>query len=224
MPFSSVSRRSPPLVLHIVPLADVPPQPWRNGGGSTQELLTWPSPTAWLVRVSVARIEQHGPFSAFPDIERWFTVIHGAGVRLQFADAEILLGAESDPLQFDGAAPPGCALLDGATQDLNLMVRADLGHGVMHRAAAGASWTSAASFRAIYTAASATLRRDERSDHLLPADSLAWSDEASGQRWMLADGNDALAVRAWWLEFTPRTGNPGMPDGNAASVGKGLRQ
>jgi hypothetical protein len=28
---------------HTVHLADVPPSPWKNGGGTTRELLAWPS-------------------------------------------------------------------------------------------------------------------------------------------------------------------------------------
>ena len=69
----------------IVHIDDVRAQPWKNGGGLTRELLAWPSRDAWSVRVSVADIERDGPFSPFPGVERWFTVLEGAGVVLDFA-------------------------------------------------------------------------------------------------------------------------------------------
>ncbi len=211
-------------MLHIVALADVPSQPWRNGGGSTQELLTWPAPVDWLVRISVARIEQHGPFSAFPGIQRWFTVIHGAGVRLLFEDTEVVLSAESDPLRFDGAAAPGCELLDDATQDLNLMVRADGGRGTMQRANAVESWVSPAGFRGIYTAGPAALRIDDDIPYILPANSLAWRDDAGAQRWQLVESSVAAPVRAWWIEFTPRAENLETLRLETAPAGPGQRQ
>ena len=49
----------------LIALAATPPQPWRNGGGVTRELLAWPAGGGWQVRVSVAEIEADGPFSPF---------------------------------------------------------------------------------------------------------------------------------------------------------------
>ena len=53
------------MTLHRVRFDDLPPQPWRNGGGVTRALLTWPHADDWAVRVSVADITRDGPFSAF---------------------------------------------------------------------------------------------------------------------------------------------------------------
>jgi hypothetical protein len=52
--------------LEVISVYEVMPQPWRNGGGLTRELWTWPSAEGWWVRVSVADIEKDGPFSTFP--------------------------------------------------------------------------------------------------------------------------------------------------------------
>ena len=41
---------------HLVSLDAATPQPWRNAGGVTRELLTWPGPANWRVRISVADI------------------------------------------------------------------------------------------------------------------------------------------------------------------------
>ena len=72
------------MTLHTIQTDAARTYPWRNGGGVTRELLTWPplSGDDWAVRVSVATIDKDGPFSAFPGIQRWFAVLDGAGVQL----------------------------------------------------------------------------------------------------------------------------------------------
>jgi environmental stress-induced protein Ves len=129
------------------------PQPWRNGAGVTHELLAWaperaagahrfgnPQHTDWAVRVSVADITQDGPFSAFPGIDRCFTVLQGPGVVLTLRGADLRLTPDSEPLAFDGADAPGCRLISGATRDLNLMARQSTGRAWMQRAVAGQAW------------------------------------------------------------------------------------
>jgi uncharacterized protein len=178
-------------VIRTVQLDDVPQQPWRNGGGSTQELLAWPAAADWALRISVARIDANGPFSAYPGIERWFAVVGGEGVVLRFAARRAMLSAGSEPMRFDGAAAPQCDLLDGPTQDLNLMVRSDAGRGGMALVAAGEDWVSTAAVRAVFTAAAATLRVDGSEPLELPGGTLAWSDQAADQIWRLQTGHGA---------------------------------
>ena len=103
------------------------PAPWKNGGGVTRELLRLPAASGddWTLRISVADIDADGPFSPFPGITRWFAVLEGAGVRLDFADRALNVSRGDSPLRFDGAEAPGCTLLDGPTRDLNVMVRSD---------------------------------------------------------------------------------------------------
>ena len=107
------------------------PAPWKNGGGVTRELLRLPAPGKdgskddWTLRISVADIDADGPFSPFPGITRWFAVLEGAGVRLAFPDRALDVRRGDTPLRFDGDDAPGCALLDGPTRDLNVMVRSD---------------------------------------------------------------------------------------------------
>ena len=103
--------------------AAVSPQPWRNGGGQTRELLTWPPGAAWRVRLSVADIQTNGPFSVFEGVQRWFVVLDGAGVRLRTAGQSHHLTPVSPPLRFSGDAATDCWLTDGPTRDLNLMLR-----------------------------------------------------------------------------------------------------
>ncbi len=139
-----------------VRVADTAPQAWRNGGGITRELLAWPAGADWRVRISVAEIGADGPFSAFEGIERWFAVLSGAGVVLGLPGNEHRLTPASAPLRFDGAAAPGCRLIDGATSDLNLMLRAGT-RGVLKRALSDAPWAEGWRWRAAFVADTARL-------------------------------------------------------------------
>jgi uncharacterized protein len=179
--------------VHTVRLADVAAQPWRNGGGTTRELLAWPPAADWVVRVSVARIDRSGPFSAFPGVERWFVVLDGAGVELSWEGHVAQVSPASTPLRFDGAAPPGCRLLGGATEDLNLMLRGC--RGALEPAGPGAPWSQPARWRGVFTTTACTLHAGSRHD--LAAGTLAWSDTADHAAWQLE--GTAAPLRAWWL-------------------------
>jgi environmental stress-induced protein Ves len=122
---------------HIVHVADVAPTPWKNGGGTTRELVAWPNAADWVWRLSVAEVARSGPFSTFDGVQRWFAVLAGAGVRLHLqapGGAQTHdLTATSAPLCFDGAVPTHCDLLNGPTQDFNLMLRRDKATGQVQR-------------------------------------------------------------------------------------------
>lgn len=106
---------------NLVALDAVPPQPWRNGRGLTRELLAWPQPASWRVRMSVADIAASAHFSRFDGIERWFAVVEGDAVVLHSQGSERLLTHADPPLRFDGSVPMYCTLFDGSTRDFNLM-------------------------------------------------------------------------------------------------------
>jgi uncharacterized protein len=107
---------------HQVRLDSAVAMPWRNGGGTTRELLVWPG-ADWSVRVSVAHVAQSGPFSAYPGVNRWFAVLAGEGVKLRVAGSEHRVLPQGEALCFDGGASTVCDLLGGATEDFNLMLR-----------------------------------------------------------------------------------------------------
>ncbi len=108
---------------NLTELETVAPTPWRNGGGTTRELVAWPSAQDWRWRVSVAEVASAGPFSHFPGVQRWLAILRGAGVRLCVDGRALELTPDSAPLAFAGDATVSCALVDGPVQDLNLMVR-----------------------------------------------------------------------------------------------------
>lgn len=108
----------------LIRLRNVAPTPWRNGGGRTRELIAWPDLKDWKLRFSVADIQHDGPFSAYPGVLRDFCVLDGAGVLLHWNDGRSQrLVQGSVPLRFDGGDAPHAQLIDGATRDLNLMLR-----------------------------------------------------------------------------------------------------
>ncbi|MCC7055739.1 MAG: HutD family protein [Gemmatimonadaceae bacterium] len=193
-------------LIHTVQLGDVTPQPWKNGGGSTRELLAWPAADSWLLRVSVAHIGRDGPFSAFPGVDRWFAVLEGAGVALTLGTDQVQLTGESQPLAFDGALAPDCTLTSGDTHDLNLMVLRVRAQGAMTRAVIGVERRAASRIRAVYTQEPAELHSADAAPLALPAGTLAWSSNARGVVWRLEAGDPA--ARAWWIEVQPREETP----------------
>lgn len=69
-------------MIHLTP-AEYRTQPWKNGRGTTTELLHLTDPAGkTLLRLSRASVVEDGPFSLFPGIERNLTVLTGAGFRL----------------------------------------------------------------------------------------------------------------------------------------------
>jgi hypothetical protein len=105
----------------IVSLEQAAPQPWRNGGGVTHELLAWPAAADWRVRMSVADVRAAGPFSRFDGVERWFAVLEGEGVVLRLQGDSHRLTRDSEAFRFGGGTAVDCALLGGPTRDFNLM-------------------------------------------------------------------------------------------------------
>lgn len=198
--------------LHLVHLAEVPPQPWRNGGGVTRELLAWSphGPAAeWALRVSVADIDRDGPFSAFPGIDRHFAVLEGEGVVLGEPGAERLLTVSTAPWSFDGESAPACRLRHGPTRDLNLMVRRAGGRGhLVPITGRGLALAPGPAWRAVYARQALVLRRaGDDAPLALPAHALAWS-ASDGSQWHLAPasaddspppaGAPAGLALAWW--------------------------
>jgi hypothetical protein len=185
--------------MHTVNLADLKPMPWKNGGGFSRDLLAWPNRRDWQLRISVAEVAHSGPFSAYPGVDRWFAVAHGAGVVLHFASGSRRLNEDSPPLHFDGAEAPVCDLVDGTTLDLNLMARHSAQRAEMVRVEPVASWADTASLRGVFTWHDAELRVNGGPALALPACTLAYTTRAQGERWRLHGQN----LRAWWLAFEP---------------------
>lgn len=106
----------------------LPAQPWKNGGGVTQEVACLPENSDlahfdW--RVSIAHIGSSGPFSVFSGIDRVITLLEGPGVRLRSSDGAIdhSLNQPLEPFSFPGEAIVQADLLGAACHDFNVMTR-----------------------------------------------------------------------------------------------------
>jgi environmental stress-induced protein Ves len=182
----------------LIPLDGATPQRWRNGGGTTRELLAWPTVHSWRIRVSVADVDSDGPFSTFAGVERWFAVLDGNGVELAVDSGRHRLTAAGAPLRFSGEAATTCRLLDGPTRDLNLMLRGM--RGGMFAASAGQPWRSRAAQCGLFAAVPGRCLGEE--SIAVPAHCLLWFDRAPAELRFAPD--DVDVVRAgWWLAATP---------------------
>jgi environmental stress-induced protein Ves len=102
--------------------------PWRNGGGTTTELVIAPegasvSAERFLYRVSIADVASDGPFSRFDGYDRHIMLLGGAGITLDCgAHGRIDLRAPFEPHAFSGDWDVEGTLVAGAVRDFNLMV------------------------------------------------------------------------------------------------------
>jgi environmental stress-induced protein Ves len=116
-----------PALSRVIPANEYRRERWRNGAGWTREIAAEPEGGEWAWRLSIAEIEQDAPFSCFPGIDREIVLLSGHGVRLVFDDGGVhALAPPHGRLRFAGEAGVRGELIDGATQDFNLMWRRDL--------------------------------------------------------------------------------------------------
>jgi environmental stress-induced protein Ves len=121
-------------------LADLTPEPWRNGGGYTRPVAATQVGARLRWRVSVADITQPGPFSLFDGIDRTAVLLQGPGLALQGPRERWVFEGVGAVARFPGELPlhatPGA---EGSARLWNVMVersvlRADVR---VHRADAG---------------------------------------------------------------------------------------
>jgi hypothetical protein len=178
----------------LVRSADVPPQPWRNGGGQTRVLLTCPPGANWRLRLSMADIQADGPFSVFEGVQRWLAVLDGAGVGLRIAGKSQHQTPDSPPLRFSGDSATDCWLTDGPTRDLNLMLRGCAGG--LAAVVPGQAWPGDSAACGLFSTGSGqcTLRGRQLA---VPPLSLLWFGQGPGPLTFASD--DAGPTRAWWI-------------------------
>ena len=108
----------------VIPANEYRRERWRNGLGWTREIHAAGDPWQW--RLSIAEIDQDAPFSSFSGVDRELVLLSGNGMRLRFDDGEsTLLEPPHGRLRFAGERAVTGELVDGPTQDFNLMWRRD---------------------------------------------------------------------------------------------------
>jgi environmental stress-induced protein Ves len=173
---------------------------WKNGLGWTREIVRWPEADTWDWRLSIAEIERDAAFSVFPGVDRELVLLQGQGMRLAFDDGEsALLTIPGERHRFSGERSLTGELVDGPTQDFNLMWRREhvsaellvrpLVGSMLFFAAPGETW-------ALYLMAGQA--RFDRSTGLPPLwqgdTALLVAGEQRG-RFMLEGGGQLLAMR-----------------------------
>lgn len=115
--------------MRIIRRADQRAMPWKNGGGVTTEIAVFPADAGlddfhW--RVSTARVEQDGPFSLFPGVDRSLSLLEGEGITLK-VQGRVPFGMtrRCAPLVFAADVPTEATLMSGPITDLNVMTRRD---------------------------------------------------------------------------------------------------
>lgn len=103
-----------------------PAMPWKNGGGETREVALSPAGASlnnfdW--RVSIARVDGDGPFSAFAGINRTLTILSGAMTLIDSEDRGVHLDSGSPPFPFDGGQAITAVVTQAPVFDLNVMTR-----------------------------------------------------------------------------------------------------
>ncbi|WP_297006240.1 HutD family protein [uncultured Corynebacterium sp.] len=111
--------------------ADLTGVPWANGRGTTVELISpdesaayystfFPVDGRW--RLSVASLNQRGPFSPLPGMDRIHTPLEGIGLTVDGSPHRI---PALTPFAFDGGAETVLTDLPTPTRAVNLMVDRD---------------------------------------------------------------------------------------------------
>jgi uncharacterized protein len=107
------------MLKHLTP-ADYTHQPWKNGRGTTTELVRQDRVDGQLYfRLSVASVAENGPFSSFPDVNRSLTVIDGPGFDL--VGVQKLRADPLRPVSFSGDGQIAAENVTAPSKDFNVM-------------------------------------------------------------------------------------------------------
>ena len=111
-------------MLRILRNADYPTRPWKNGGGTTRDIIASPPGASfddfdW--RLSLAQVDRDGPFSRFDGVDRTLVLLSGA-MTLHDADRRIDL-VRHEPVTFEGERAIHATVAGGTTLDFNVMTR-----------------------------------------------------------------------------------------------------
>ena len=109
--------------LKVLRAEGYPRMPWKNGGGSTEEITrdAGAGLDGFGWRLSIADIAESGGFSSFAGYQRVITVLQGDGMTLCVDGDDTRPLLPLDPFAFSGESQVSCTLLGGAIRDFNLI-------------------------------------------------------------------------------------------------------
>ena len=184
----------------VIPANEYRRERWRNGLGWTREIHAASSRGGWDWRLSIAEIEQDAPFSLFPGVDRELVLLSGNGLRLRFDDGEVNeLHPPHDRMRFAGERGVTGELLDGPTQDFNLMWRRDaIDAQLLHRPLVGPMviFADAGTTWAVHLiAGQARFADDSGLQDLAAGDTALLEAGRARLRHVLDGGGEALVIR-----------------------------
>jgi environmental stress-induced protein Ves len=195
--------RQMPTSSRIIPSSQYQRVRWKNNLGWTREIArgqvtVQPTSDDWDWRLSIAEIEQDAAFSSFPGIDRELVLLRGNGLRLCFDDGETCeLFEPFSGCRFAGERTLTGELIDGPTQDFNLMWRRDaIRAKLLHRPLVGAMvfFAEPGATWAIYLlAGQATFNADCDLPPMAAGDTAVLRSEADHRRYAM-EGNGELLV------------------------------
>ncbi|WP_082824072.1 HutD family protein [Crenobacter luteus] len=114
--------------MHKLDASAYPVSPWKNGGGSTRQVLIEPADASlddFALRVSLASVASDGPFSRFDGVDRTLAIVDGDGIALDIDDGaeRATLTPTSAPLVFAGERAIDSRLVGAPVLDFNVMTR-----------------------------------------------------------------------------------------------------
>ncbi|WP_338562422.1 HutD family protein [Erwinia sp. E_sp_B01_3] len=120
-------------MIHFYDSNTLPVSRWRNGGGETREIISFPpEATDFSWRISIATLATDGAFSRFHGIDRVITLLEGEGVELNAEGKYRQQLLRHQPFAFAGEDQIHARLSGGVSSDFNVMTRRDT-----HRADVG---------------------------------------------------------------------------------------
>ncbi|MFH6565846.1 MULTISPECIES: HutD/Ves family protein [Pseudomonas] len=132
----------------VLRAADYPRMPWKNGGGSTEEITrdAGEGLEGFGWRLSIADIGESGGFSRFDGYQRVISVLQGAGMNLKVDGVSTRGLLPFDAFAFRGESAVTCTLIDGPIRDFNLIY-------APHRYAARLQWLHATTPQRLFSSA-----------------------------------------------------------------------
>ncbi|MCS6118750.1 HutD family protein [Shewanella baltica] len=170
----------------LIRYQDCPSTPWKNGGGSTKQLIISPATadlTEFNYRISIASISSNGPFSLFNGIDRQLVILEGDGIQLSIDSHEGAkqindLGAnekiqgDTDTTEYKQLTPIDSAFcFAGETSITSQLLGSDvIDFNVMTKRGVFKAHTQRLNFDSIFIVEHAAITNNNKSEHHNTAD------------------------------------------------------
>lgn len=115
--------------MQIIPFKNLVSTPWKNGKGTTRQIIRYPEDSTlddFIFRVSIASVTETGPFSSYPKIDRSLAVLEGSDLELNLNNKIILFIPQNTIIHFDGVDKAVVTACPNDVLDFGVMSRQGL--------------------------------------------------------------------------------------------------